>query len=269
MTPQFFYCWWSKLKRFLSWSGGKDSSASISLCYENGIHLDGVVMSEVMFDHSRNISGENPKHIKWVYEVAKPTIGRMGYPVIVVRDKEDYLSLFNHRIEKSKVEERIGKKAGWLLGGMCAANDRLKMRPLREFFKSVGECEQVVGIALDEPERLERLHTKKNRWSILEKKEVIETATYPLCTKYNLLSPIYNKRKRGGCWFCPNCEVEEYAVLAKEYPELWAELEKLSYDKEIVSQGFKYGHTFESVNREVLFFIKNNKLNETQLSIFD
>ena len=257
------------MKRFLSWSGGKDSSASIALCYENGIHLDGVVMSEVMFDHSRNISGENPKHIEWVYEVAKPTIEKMGYPVIVVRDKEDYLSLFNHRIEKSKVEERNGKKAGWLLGGMCAANDRLKMRPLRDFFKSVGECEHVVGIALDEPERLERLHTKKNRWSILEKKGVIETATYPLCTKYNLLSPTYNKRKRGGCWFCPNCEVEEYAALAKEYPELWAELEKLSHDKEIVSYGFKYGRTFESVNREVLFLIKNNKLHETQLSIFD
>ena len=55
------------MKRYLSWSGGKDSSASIVICYENGIHLDGVVMSEVMFDHSRDISGEDPEHIKWVY----------------------------------------------------------------------------------------------------------------------------------------------------------------------------------------------------------
>lgn len=257
------------MKRFLSWSGGKDSSASIVLCYEKGIHLDGVVMSEVMFDHSRNISGENPKHIKWVYEVAKPTIEKMGYPVIVVRDKEDYLSLFNHRIEKSKVAERNGKKSGWLIGCMCAANGRLKMRPLREFFKSVGECEQVVGIAFDEPERLDRLHTKKNRWSILERNGIFEADTYSICKMYGLLSPIYDKTKRSGCWFCPNCSIKDFALLAKEYPELWAELEKLSYDKEIVSQGFKYGRTFESVNREVLFFIKNNKLNETQLSIFD
>ncbi len=232
------------------------------LCYEKGIHLDGVVMSEVMFDHLRNISGENPEHIKWVYETAIPIIEKMGYPVIVVRDNEDYLSLFNHRIEKSNVPDRIGKKRGWLLGGMCAANDCLKMRPLREFFKRVGECEQIVGIAFDEPERLERLKNKSNHWSILERERVIEADTYGICKSYNLLSPTYDKRKRGGCWFCPNVNVQELAQFAKEFPELWAELEKLSHDTEIVSNGFKYGRTFESVNREI------NLINN-QISIFD
>lgn len=250
------------MKAFLAWSGGKDSSASIAVCHEKGIHLDGVVMSEVMFDHSRNISGENPKHIKWVYEVAKPIIEKMGYPVIILRDKEDYLSLFNHLITKSKVVDRIGKKRGWLIGGMCVANDRLKMRPLREFFKSVGDCEQLVGIALDEPMRLERIHSKPYTWSILEQEGIVESDTYDICKKYNLLSPIYQTRSRGGCWFCPNCEVKEFANFAKEYPELWAELEFLSHDLEIVSQSFKYGRTFDSINRQVM--ILNN-----QVSLFD
>lgn len=49
------------MKRYLSWSGGKDSSASIVLCHEKGIPLDGVVFSEVMFSHERHISGENPE----------------------------------------------------------------------------------------------------------------------------------------------------------------------------------------------------------------
>lgn len=186
----------------------------------------------------------------------------MGYPVIIVRDKEDYLSLFNHRLEKSKVAERIGKKSGFPIAGMCAINDRLKMRPLREFFKSIGECEQVVGIAFDETERLESLKTKKNRWSILEREGVIETDTYPICRRYNLLSPTYEREDRNGCWFCPNCEIEEFARFAKEYPSLWAELEKLSHDTEIISQCFKYGRTFDSVNREVQAI--NN-----QMSLFD
>lgn len=257
------------MKRYLSWSGGKDSSASIVLCHEKGIPLDGVVMSEVMFDNSRNISGENPKHIKWVYEIAKPTIEKMGYPVIIVRSKKDYLSLFNHRITRSKVTEYNGKKSGFLLGGMCAANSQLKMQPLQAFFKIIGECEQVVGIAFDEVERLEGLHNKKNRWSILEQEGVIEADTYEICKKHNLLSPTYDKRKRGGCWFCPNCEVEEFARFAREYPELWAELEKLSHEKEMCSQTFKYGRTFESVNREVQYLIKSNKLNEKQLCLFN
>lgn len=73
------------MKRFISWSGGKDSTASIIICHEQGIPIDGVVMSEVMFDHSRNISGEHPEHIKWVYEVAIPKIERdFGYKVIVL-----------------------------------------------------------------------------------------------------------------------------------------------------------------------------------------
>ncbi len=250
------------MKRYISWSGGKDSSASIALCYEKGIRLDGVIMSEVMFDNSRNISGENPKHIKWVYDIAKPQIEKMGYHVIIVRDREDYLSLFNHRIANSKTPERNGKKAGWLLGGMCAANDRLKMRPLKEFFKSVGECEQVVGIAFDEPDRLESLRKKPNRGSVLERERIIETETYAICKKYNLLSPTYDNRKRGGCWFCPSCTISEFAILAKEYPSLWAELEKLSHDPDIISQGFKYGRTFQSVNAEVQAI-------NSQISFFD
>ena len=61
-------------ERFLMWSGGKDSSASIVLCHENGIHLDGIIMSEVMFSHEKNISGENIEHITWVKNVAIPNI---------------------------------------------------------------------------------------------------------------------------------------------------------------------------------------------------
>ncbi len=56
--------------------------------------------------------------------------------------------------------------------------------------------------------------------------------------------------------------MKEFATFAKQYPELWAELERLSEDKEIVTYGFKYGRTFDSVNREV--YTINN-----QLTIFD
>lgn len=86
------------MKRFLYWSGGKDSSASIAICYENGIQLDGIVFCEVMFDHARNISGENPKHIEWVYNSAIPKIESMGYKIRIIRAEKDYLSLFNSRI---------------------------------------------------------------------------------------------------------------------------------------------------------------------------
>ena len=87
------------MERYLSWSGGKDSSASIIIAHEKGIHLDGIIFSEVMFDRSRNISGENPKQIKWVYETAIPIIERLGYKVKVLQAESDYITLFNTRIQ--------------------------------------------------------------------------------------------------------------------------------------------------------------------------
>ena len=248
------------MKRYLSWSGGKDSSASIILAYERKIPLDGIIFSEVMFDHSRGISGENPKHIKWVYETAIPIIEQMGYFVKVVRSKDDYLTLFNQRIQRSKIVERNGKKRGWLLGGMCIANYRLKVRPIKEFFKNAGNIEQIIGIAIDEPERVARL--KPNMRSLLLESGIKEEKTYSICKSYNLLSPNYETRCRGGCWFCPNCSIREFAQFKKEFPELWLELEMLSKDKELVSHGFKYGRTFDSVNREI-------DLINNQISIFD
>lgn len=243
------------MKTFLSWSGGKDSSASIALCYENNIPLDGVIFSEVMFDNSRGISGESPEHIAFV-RASIPAIERMGYKVFVLRSKYDYLHIFNKKIARSKTPIRNGKKNGFLLGGMCMANNYLKVAPIKAFLRSVGEYEQIIGIAADEPKRLVKL--KPNQRSILAECGINEANTYEICRRYGLLSPIYENETRGGCWFCPNSSIKDFARLAKKYPELWGELEKLSRDPDIVSQGFKYGRSFASVNREVA--VINNQI---------
>ena len=243
------------MKTFLSWSGGKDSSASIALCYENKLPLDGVIFSEVMFDNSRGISGEDPEHIAFIRK-SIPLIERIGYKVFVLRSKKDYLSEFNLRIQNSQKLHRNGKKHGWLLGGKCMANRDLKMAPITTFLRSVGEYEQIIGIAADEPKRLARL--KPNQRSVLAEYDINEADTYEICRRYDLLSPIYENETRGGCWFCPNSSIKDFARVAKQHPELWAELEKLSHDPEIVSQGFKYGRTFASVNREVT--VINNQI---------
>lgn len=52
------------MKFIASWSGGKDSTASIILAHENNEPLDLIIFSEVMFD--KNISGEFPEHIDFI-----------------------------------------------------------------------------------------------------------------------------------------------------------------------------------------------------------
>lgn len=72
-----------------SCSFGKDSIATILLALEHDEPLDRVVFSEVMFDHARNISGEIPEHIGWIYDTAIPKLHDMGIHVDVVRAERE------------------------------------------------------------------------------------------------------------------------------------------------------------------------------------
>ena len=65
----------------LSWSGGKDSTASIILAHEHQEPLDSIIFVEVMYDLKNGISGENPNHIKFIREKAKPLFESWGYRV--------------------------------------------------------------------------------------------------------------------------------------------------------------------------------------------
>lgn len=218
-----------------------------------------------MFSHEENISGENPVHIDWIYNVAIPIIENVfGYKVVVLRDKSDYVQEFNHLVKGSKKHpERNGKKSGFFIGGMCAGNDRLKMRPLRKFFKERGECEQIVGIAADEPKRLARL--KKGKRSVLAEQCLVEQNTYAICREYNLLSPIYGTVNRGGCWFCPNQGTEEFANLKINYPYLWERLREMSKAQNLVSNCFRREKTFAQVEKEVDRHLRNAQYKQLNL----
>ena len=84
---------------------------------------------------------------------------------------------------------------------------------------------QYIGIAADEPKRLERLDGKKI--SLLAKYGYTEAMAADLCKEYGLYSPIYEFTSRGGCWFCPNARDKELRHIRKYHPDLWERLLKL------------------------------------------
>ena len=233
-----------------SWSGGKDSTAGVILDHIHGLPPSKIIFSEVMFDKKRGISGELPEHIDFVRNKATPIFEGWGYEVEIVHAKKDYLDIFFHVIQKSKVQDRIGKYAGWVLGGMCAASRDLKIKPICDYYKRLDlaetEYKQYVGIAIDEPERLKRLEGS-NKVSLLQRFGFTEQMAFELCKKFDLLSPIYEISKRGGCWFCPNQGYAELAHTKIKYPELWAELRELDKEKNVISHGFKYGKTLKEI----------------------
>lgn len=207
-----------------------------------------------------------PEHMEWVHNKAIPQFKAWGYDVEILHADKDYLDLFYHVVTNSKKAERNGKYRGWLIGGLCVANDRLKIEPIRNFYKNISDpYTQYVGIAIDEPKRLERL-TGTNKVSLLERYDYTEQMAYDLCKQFDLLSPIYEFTKRGGCWFCPSATYTELAHTKQHYPELWNELKRLSMENNIVSQGFKYGKTFDEVNSKVDAIIERQQYEAEQIT---
>lgn len=257
------------MKYFHLWSGGKDSTASIILDHIHGLPPSTIIMSEVMFDNKRGISGELPEHMEWVHNEAVPMFQKWGYEVNIVRAEKDYLDYFHGVIKKSKILGRNGKKHGFPLGRQCAISRDLKIRVTNKFFKTINDnFLQYIGIAADEPKRLERLNGT-NKVSLLARYNYTEQMAFDLCHEYDLLSPIYDFTKRGGCWFCPNQSYEELAYLKKHYLNLWKELEKLSREDNLVTYGFKYNETFTEVNAKIDDVIVGQEWQKRQFTLFD
>lgn len=182
-----------------SFSGGKDSAATIILAHEHNEPLNQIIFSEVMFDNE--ISGELPEHIDFVMNKCKPLFESWGYEFIVLRADVTYMDTFNHIVTRSKVPERNGKKQGFPMAGRCTINDRCKVKPIKDFLKTkdLENITQYLGIAADETKRLARLRdSKPKRISLLEKYGYTEEMAFKKCQEYDLLSPIYDFAPRGG-----------------------------------------------------------------------
>lgn len=232
-----------------SCSFGKDSLATILLAIENNEPLDRVVFAEVMFDHKRNISGEHPEHIAWVYDVAIPKLRQMGIEVDVVKAKEDYVSVCSKRLREPKPN-------GDVFYGVqnckpCYANSYLKLDPIKKYYRQKAKGHDViqyVGIASDEPSRLVRLKGT-NKISLLQKYGYTERMAMAKCKEYGLVSPIYATVSRNGCWFCFNAKTSLYLYIRNNYPHYWNAFRDL-YMK-TGSRYMQYGKTLRDVECEM------------------
>lgn len=91
---------------------------------------------------------------------------------------------------------------------------------------------QYLGIAADEPERIER-HTKPGYVLPLVDIGWDEAYCRKWCEENDLLSPIYTTAARGGCWFCHNQGIDQLRLLRQNYPDLWSLLMKWDKDSPV------------------------------------
>lgn len=208
-------------KKIASCSFGKDSLAAIIVSEENGVHVDEALYCRIMFNDK--ISAELPEHEEFIHETAIPLLeSRYGIKTSIVQAKDSYCDVF---YKKYQTGGKIGQIYGFPMRCGAWCNSNLKVGPIRKWQNQVGEYTAIVGIAADEPKRINR-KTENNNFLPLVKYGVTEAAAFDICKKGGgLLSPAYTKgRTRLGCWFCHNQRIKELRRLRKEHPELWEEL---------------------------------------------
>lgn len=247
------------MRNIINWSGGKDSTATVILAHQHKIPVDKIIMAEIMFDHERNISAEHPAHIDFVRNVAKPKFQSWGYDVEIIQSEKDAISIMKKELKNSKYPERNGKLYGAPIPAMCSIAGRCKIPTLEKIkreFLAKDDVTQLIGIASDETDRLERLHKQKNQVSLLEKYGYTIRMAYSLCKSYGLLSPVYDFSVWQGCWFCPNATAFELVYLIKNYPEVWN-----IFDKEILNNpnNVYYPMDRNKYYKRINKFLKNNK----------
>lgn len=201
------------MKYDLSWSGGKDSTASIILAHENNIPIRQINYCRIMCN--KYIPADLPEMYDFT-EYAIEIFKSWGYKVNVITPKTAVEIAFQ-RYRKSRIAERNGKYCGVtaFYRGHC------RMTSCKQLALNKENRISIVGIASDEEERLKRLG---NNISLLQKYNITERETFDICRKYGLLSPLYDipGLNRGGCFFCPNAKKREIMYIKDKYPKLYS-----------------------------------------------
>lgn len=158
-----------------------------------------------------------------------------------------------------------GMITGFPMSGRCQINKSVKVLPIKRFLKSFEEeFTQYIGIAVDEPVRLDRIAKSINQISLLQKYEYTEQMAFELCKKYDLISPIYNFTHRGGCWFYPNMRDCQLRHLRNNHRDLWDKLLELENMPNLI--GWRWNSLTQTSihDKEEQFFWEDR-----QMTIFD
>lgn len=247
------------MKYIASFSGSKDSVASIILAHEHNEPLDEIIFAEVMFDEET--SGELPEHIDFIKNKAFPLFESWGYKTTILHHNRTYMDYFNQVRQKGK---NIGKKVGFPMADKCNAR-ACKTKPIEKYIKSLkGDYFEYVGIGLEEKQRLHRLHNHKNKISLLEKEEFTTENAKQLAIEYGLLSPYYDFSKRGGCWFCPNATDCQLRNLRDNHSDLWDRLLQLEQEPNLIGKIWNTRGNVSLYEKSEQF-----RLEDAQMTIFD
>ncbi len=231
------------MKYVLQLSYGKDSIACLFAIEKLGLPLDRIIHAEVMA--TKDIPAELPEMMEFKAYAAERIKTRFGIEVETVRQTLTFEDIF---LSTFKSGNHIGEIYGWPMNTGCWCTSRLKTDSLNRCSRLMAKEDiRYIGIAADEPERIKRFRDKQNVVMPLVMAGWDEAYCRKVCDDNGMLSPIYTKAKRGGCWFCPTQGIEQLRLLRSEHPEWWALM--LEWDQRSITTFDSKGRTLHDYDR--------------------
>lgn len=196
-----------------SLSGGKDSLAMVLRLIEEKKPLTHIVFYDTGME------------FKAIYRV----IGRMeliaeenGISFVRLKPDEDFLTkMMIHPVHFGTNKERYGYD--WC-GGRCRWATTDKTKSINRYLKSLGEYQQYIGIAYDEPKRIKNENCKLYplvEWGMTE----ADCLQYCYANGWNWDEDgvdLYQVLDRVSCWCCGNKNLKELKAMKEKLPKYWA-----------------------------------------------
>lgn len=211
-----------------SLSYGKDSIYMLEVIKQHNMPLDRIVHVEIMA--TPTIHADLPPMVEFKKKADAIIKERYGIEVEHLHAPKSYEEYFYMERSKMAKPENQGKIYGFPMVRGAWCNSRLKVSVLNKL-NSGKNVIQYIGIAVEEVNRYHTLSDKKV--SPLVEHGVTEQECYDWCKENDLLSPIYEKSRRGGCWFCHNQSLRQLKILRTDYPEYWELMIKWDKDSPV------------------------------------
>jgi len=228
------------MKRIVSFSGGKDSTAMLLRMIELNYPIDVVLFADTTL--------EFPEMYDWIDKIES----LINIKITRVTAKHSWDDWFYGKWSKGKNTDKI--RGFPFVTRPCWWQRDCKYVPMSKICK--GNI-TYIGIAKDEEDRSKRIVYSKGVYKF----PLIEWGwSEQDCVKYlkkrGLNHPLADYFKRTGCWLCPKQPRESLKFLYLHYPKLWKKLKQYEKDS---PQGFKNSFRLEE--------IENKWKNQTKLKL--
>ena len=227
-------------------SFGKDSLAMLLKIIEQNLPLDEVVFYDTGAEFA------------CIYQIRDDVIRKYLKPRgIKYTELKPKTGFFDMMLNK-KVKHRDGTIStgySWC-GGSCRWGTAYKAQTINKYLK---DCKVYVGIAYDEPKRIERAKAKGQLLPLVDFK-MTEQDCLDYCRLHNFSwieygIPLYQILDRVSCWCCANKNKKELLAYYKHLPSYWFNLKLL---QERTDRPFKGDKTVFDLEEEF-----KEKINET------